>query len=146
VNVVRNHHGTANLGIVTFPIWPMNPKQLFMLVEKKTLGHRPLWTSAATSVPGAPAPSGRTCSHDPVANPGLEMTAPDSPVRALVWTRQPPTPTVLVAAEAADGAIAHAADTTASRDARFNVVTAETRNSPPFQLQAAPRTANRMDF
>jgi hypothetical protein len=62
----------------------MNPKQLFMFVEKNTLGHRPPWTSAETSVPGAPAPSGRPCSHDPAPKLALEMTAPDSAARALV--------------------------------------------------------------
>ena len=48
-----------------------------MFVEKNTFGQRPVWTSAPTSVPGAPASSGRTCSHDAVPKPGVEIAAGD---------------------------------------------------------------------
>jgi hypothetical protein len=70
--LVLNHQGTENAGIVSAPTWLMYPKQVFMLAEKNTLGQRPFCTRAPTSVPTAPASSGRTGSHDAVANPGCE--------------------------------------------------------------------------
>src|ERR1700739_4604567 len=85
-NVVRNHQGTANLGIVSLPIWLMEPKQVFMLVEKNTFGQCPVWTSAPTSVPTAPASSGCTCIHDPAAKPDFEITLPACRACALLCT------------------------------------------------------------
>ena len=55
-----------------------------MLVEKKTLGQRPFWTSASTSVPGAPPSSGATFSQPGAANPGRDSAAPSLPAAALL--------------------------------------------------------------
>jgi hypothetical protein len=78
----------------------MYPKQRLMLVEKKTAGQWPVWTSAFTSVPTAPASSGRTWSHDPVAKPGSEMALPDCEADALLCTCQPLRPNVVTRADA----------------------------------------------
>ena len=43
-------------------------------------------------MPGAPASSLRTGSHEPALNPGWEITAPDCGAVALLATRQPPDP------------------------------------------------------
>jgi len=77
-----------------------------MLVEKNTFGQRPVWTSAFTSVPTAPASSGLTSSQEPVGKPGVEIWEPACVASALLWTCQPPSPTILVSADAADVPIA----------------------------------------
>ena len=77
-----------------------------MFVEKNTSGQWPVCTSAPTSVPTAPASSGLTCSHEPVGKPGVEICWGDCVACALLWTCQPPRPTVWVSAEAASAAMA----------------------------------------
>src|SRR5581483_3719783 len=71
-----------------------------MLVEKKTFGQWPVCTSALTSVPTAPASSGWTCSHEPVAKPGFEIVSPGCGAAALLWTCQPCRPSVVMRADA----------------------------------------------
>src|SRR5947209_9469132 len=95
-----------------------------MFSEKKTFGQRWFWTSALSSVPTAPASSGRTCSHEPVRNPGSEIRVADCVAAAALWTCQPWRPRVSSLAEAVDvptiGATSNAAIsfTTADRDTR----------------------------
>ena len=88
-----------------------------MCVEKKTLGQCPFWTSASTSVPGAPPSSGATFSQPLAPKPGRETAAPSLPAEALLCTCQPFRPTVWVAAPAdagpASAAMAAAAMTNA---------------------------------
>src|SRR5215469_523328 len=76
-----------------------------MLLEKNTLfglsvlwftgcsavspGHRPFWSTASISVPGAPASSLLTGSQVLVLNPGVEICAPDWVATALLCTAQP---------------------------------------------------------
>src|SRR5215471_229097 len=76
-----------------------------MLFEKNTLfgllvlwltgcravspGHRPFWSRASISVPGAPASSLATGSHVLVVKPGVEICAPDWAATALLCTSQP---------------------------------------------------------
>jgi hypothetical protein len=78
-------------------------------MAKNTFGHRPAWSRAPASVPGAPASSARTWSHDPVAKLEREILAPDWGACALLCTSQPARPNVVTSADAA-GAIqaAHA--------------------------------------
>src|SRR5581483_4682359 len=101
-----------------------------MLVEKKTLGHLPAWTRAPTSVPGAPASSGRTSIQAPSLGVGAEITAPLSPSCALLCTCHPPRPMVRVLAEATAGTASRtkAAQSTALRAAR------DTSTPFPFSL------------
>src|ERR1700730_1165969 len=65
-----------------------------MLVEKNTFGQALFWTSAPSSVPRAPAPSGVTGRQLAVEKPGVEMWAPDGGALAVDWTCQPPSPRV----------------------------------------------------
>ena len=98
VKSVRYHHGTANCAIVSAPTLVIWPKQVFMLVEKKTFGQAPFCSSAAISVPGAPPSSLATVSQPLVEKPGVEICAPDWVAVALVSTFQP-----AVDAEVGDG-------------------------------------------
>src|SRR6266568_2797285 len=63
-----------------------------MLVEKKMFGHWPFCCRASSSVPGAPASSLATDSHELVLNPGVEICAPVWVAVALLITFQPPDP------------------------------------------------------
>jgi hypothetical protein len=67
----------------------MEPKQRFMFVEKNTFAQCPVWTSAPTSVPAAPASSGLTWSQSLVGNPALEICAPACATCALLCTCHP---------------------------------------------------------
>src|SRR5947209_12391971 len=98
-----------------------------MFVEKKTLGQRPAWTSPPISVPGAPALSGRTWSQDWGVKPGPEMAAPPCVAWALLWTCQPPRPSVVTAAAAAHGNAAAARKRTALKDPGSTGLGSETR-------------------
>src|SRR6266496_1660459 len=63
-----------------------------MLLEKKMFGHLPFCCRAASSVPGAPASSLATGSHELVLNSGMEISAPVWVALALLATLQPPDP------------------------------------------------------
>src|SRR6266567_2784368 len=63
-----------------------------MLVEKKMFGHWPFCCRASSSVPGAPASSLATGSHELVLNPGVEICAPAWVAVPLLATFQPPGP------------------------------------------------------
>ena len=111
-----------------------------MFVEKNTFGQWPVWTSALTSVPTAPPSSGRTCSHDPVANPGVEICAPAWVARALLCTCHPPRPTVVVRADAAEAPSATTmAAAASSASTPLRTVTLITDNSLPLSLASSAR-------
>src|SRR3954453_454433 len=74
-----------------------------MRVEKKMCGQAPFCSSALISVSGAPASSGRTRSQPAVENAGEEISAPLWVAVALLWTCQPPRPSVRVFADATPG-------------------------------------------
>jgi hypothetical protein len=101
-------------------------------------GSAPVCTSALTSVPTAPPSSGLTCSHDPVANPGVEIWAPSCDAWALLCTCQPPSPTVVVRADALAAVRTASVAATSSAGAAFQTATLTTCNSLPFPAQASP--------
>src|SRR5438105_4935035 len=72
-----------------------------MLVEKNAFAHWLFWTSASSSVPGAPASSGVTFSQPAVEKPGVEMALPGWVTVELLCTSQPLRPIVLVPTERA---------------------------------------------
>src|SRR6185312_2107516 len=122
-----------------------------MWVEKKTLGHRPFWTSASTSVPGAPPSSAVTFSQRLAPNPGREMAAPSLPADALLCTRQPCRPRVWVAAPARGGAasrprVAAAAMSSSPAWTRQRLTSAFIRSPPERQRIAVVKRRRRDRF
>src|SRR5262249_23774012 len=105
---VRYHQGTENCAMVSAPTLVIWPKQVFMLVEKNTLGHEPFCSNALISVPGAPAPSLVTLSQPLVAKPGVEICAPPWVAVALVRTFQPAVPRSAIALDPVGGGAAAA--------------------------------------